>query len=54
MLLQVIQEVQPHIVMVELCEQRTNILLLDEEVILLEAKNINIKKIRLAIKFYSL
>lgn len=33
--------------MVELCEQRTNILLLDEEVILREAKNINIKKIRL-------
>ncbi|CAH0627028.1 unnamed protein product [Chrysodeixis includens] len=42
----VIQEVNPHIVMVELCEQRTNILLLDEEVILREAKNINIKKIR--------
>ncbi|XP_045493628.1 traB domain-containing protein-like isoform X3 [Colias croceus] len=42
----VIQEVSPHIVMVELCEQRTNILLLDEEVILREAKNINIKKIR--------
>ncbi|XP_047020011.1 traB domain-containing protein-like [Helicoverpa zea] len=42
----VIQEVHPHIVMVELCEQRTNILLLDEEVILREAKNINIKKIR--------
>ncbi|XP_026751064.1 traB domain-containing protein-like [Galleria mellonella] len=42
----VIQEVNPHIVMVELCQQRTNILLLDEEVILREAKNINIKKIR--------
>ncbi|XP_072940261.1 traB domain-containing protein-like isoform X1 [Epargyreus clarus] len=42
----VIREVCPHIVMVELCEQRTNILLLDEEVILREAKNINIKKIR--------
>lgn len=42
----VIQEVHPHIVMVELCEQRTNILLLDEEIILREAKNINIKKIR--------
>ncbi|KAI5645311.1 traB family domain-containing protein [Phthorimaea operculella] len=42
----VIQEVNPHIVMVELCEQRTNILLLDEEIILREAKNINIKKIR--------
>ncbi|XP_013178245.1 PREDICTED: traB domain-containing protein-like [Papilio xuthus] len=42
----VIQEVSPHIVMVELCEQRTNILLLDEEIILREAKNINIKKIR--------
>ncbi|XP_050669039.1 traB domain-containing protein-like isoform X2 [Leptidea sinapis] len=41
----IIQEVSPHIVMVELCEQRTNILLLDEEVILREAKNINIKKI---------
>ncbi|KPJ09746.1 TraB domain-containing protein [Papilio machaon] len=43
---EVIQEVSPHIVMVELCEQRTNILLLDEEIILREAKNINIKKIR--------
>lgn len=42
----VIREVKPHIVMVELCEQRTNILLLDEEVILRESKNINIKKIR--------
>ncbi|XP_013189546.2 traB domain-containing protein isoform X2 [Amyelois transitella] len=42
----VIQEVNPHIVMVELCQQRTNILLLDEEIILREAKNINIKKIR--------
>ncbi|KAG7299725.1 hypothetical protein JYU34_016724 [Plutella xylostella] len=42
----VIQEVKPHIVMVELCEQRTNILLLDEEVILREAKNINVQKIR--------
>ncbi|OWR46141.1 traB domain-containing protein-like [Danaus plexippus] len=42
----VIQKVCPHIVMVELCEQRTNILLLDEEVILREAKNINIAKIR--------
>ncbi|XP_073951569.1 traB domain-containing protein-like [Choristoneura fumiferana] len=42
----VIQDVNPHIVMVELCEQRTNILLLDEEIILREAKNINIKKIR--------
>lgn len=44
--LQVIQEVCPHVVMVELCEQRTNILLLDEEIILREAKNINIRKIR--------
>ncbi|XP_068630324.1 traB domain-containing protein-like isoform X2 [Battus philenor] len=42
----VIQEVNPHIVMVELCDQRTNILLLDEEIILREAKNINLKKIR--------
>ncbi|CAH2107191.1 unnamed protein product [Euphydryas editha] len=42
----VIQKVSPHIVMVELCDQRTNILLLDEEVILREAKNINIAKIR--------
>ncbi|GBP63175.1 TraB domain-containing protein [Eumeta japonica] len=42
----VIQEVKPHIVMVELCEQRTNILLLNEEVILREAKKINIKRVR--------
>ncbi|XP_077284506.1 traB domain-containing protein [Arctopsyche grandis] len=42
----VIQKVQPHIVMVELCPQRVNILQLDENTILEEAKNINFEKIR--------
>ncbi|XP_041976748.1 traB domain-containing protein-like isoform X2 [Aricia agestis] len=45
----VIRQVRPHMVMVELCDQRTNILLLDEEIILREAKNINIAKIRATI-----
>lgn len=40
----VIREVRPHIVLVELCQQRTNILLLDEETIMAEAKDINLNK----------
>jgi hypothetical protein len=36
--------------MVELCKSRINILELDEEMLLEEAKNINVQKIRLAIK----
>jgi pheromone shutdown protein TraB len=40
-LFQIIQAVQPHIVLVELCKSRVNILQLDEKTILEEAKNIN-------------
>jgi len=40
----VIQGVQPDIVMVELCKQRQNILQLDEETILEEAKNLDFDK----------
>lgn len=40
-LLQIIQAVQPHIVLVELCKARVNILQLDEKTILEEAKSIN-------------
>jgi pheromone shutdown protein TraB len=40
-LFQIIQAVQPHIVVVELCKSRVNILQLDEKTILEEAKNIN-------------
>lgn len=46
----VIQMVQPHIVMVELCTSRINILQLDEQTLLEEAKNINMEKISNTIK----
>lgn len=46
----VIQAVQPNIVMVELCTSRINILQLDEVTLLEEAKNINMEKIRNTIK----
>ncbi|XP_014785665.1 traB domain-containing protein isoform X1 [Octopus bimaculoides] len=45
-----IQCVKPDIVMVELCSSRVNILQLDEETLLEEAKNINLEKIKLSIK----
>lgn len=45
-----IQGVKPNIVMVELCNSRVNILQLDEETLLEEAKNINLEKIKLSIK----
>jgi pheromone shutdown protein TraB len=41
LLLQIMRAVQPHIVVLELCESRVNILQLDEKTILEEAKNIN-------------
>lgn len=47
---QVIRAVQPDVVMVELCKSRINILELDEEMLLEEAKNINLEKFRFAIK----
>jgi len=40
----IIQAVQPDIVMVELCKQRTNILHLDEETILEEAQNLSMER----------
>lgn len=40
-----IRNVQPHIVVLELCKYRTNILTLDEKVFFEEAKNISIKNI---------
>ncbi|XP_076448471.1 traB domain-containing protein-like isoform X2 [Babylonia areolata] len=46
----VVQAVQPDVVMLELCKSRINILELDEEMLLEEAKNINLEKFRLAIK----
>ncbi|GLH04301.1 Uncharacterized protein GBIM_10036, partial [Gryllus bimaculatus] len=46
----IIQAVQPHIVLVELCKARVNILQLDEKTILEEAKNINFEKIHSTIK----
>ena len=45
-----IQSVQPDIVMVELCKARTNMLHLDEETILEEAKNLNLEKSMAIIK----
>ena len=41
---------QPDVVMVELCNSRLNILQLDEEKLLQEAQDINLDKIRLAVK----
>ncbi|XP_071082471.1 traB domain-containing protein-like isoform X2 [Haliotis cracherodii] len=46
----VIRSTQPDFVMVELCKSRINILELDEATLLEEAKNINMEKIRMAIK----
>lgn len=46
----VIQAVQPHIVLVELCTSRITILQLDEKTLLEEAKNINMEKISYTIK----
>ncbi|XP_021916832.1 traB domain-containing protein isoform X2 [Zootermopsis nevadensis] len=46
----IIQAVQPHIVLVELCKSRVNILQLDEKTILEEAKNINFEKLRSTIR----
>ncbi|CAB3362657.1 Hypothetical predicted protein [Cloeon dipterum] len=46
----VIQRVQPHIVTVELCKSRINILQLDEQTILEEASNIDFAKIRATVQ----
>lgn len=46
----VIRGVRPHIVVVELCKARTNILSLDEETVLREAKEINLDKIMQTVK----
>ena len=47
---QVIQAVQPDIVMVELCKGRLSILQLDEQTLLEEAKELNMEKLRVSIK----
>lgn len=41
---------QPDVVLVELCKGRVDILKYDEELLLREAKNIDMQKLRLAIK----
>ena len=46
----VIQAVQPDVVVLELCKDRTNILHLDEETVLEEAKNLTVDKMILAIR----
>ncbi|RZC37929.1 traB domain-containing protein [Asbolus verrucosus] len=43
--IKVIQNILPHVVVLELCSSRTNILSLDEKTILDEAKNIDLSKI---------
>ena len=48
--LQTIQAVQPDVVLVELCKSRVDILKYDEEFLLREAKNIDMQKLKLAIK----
>ncbi|XP_078678473.1 traB domain-containing protein-like isoform X2 [Branchiostoma floridae x Branchiostoma belcheri] len=45
-----IETVQPDVVLVELCKSRVNILQLDEKTLLEEAKNINMGKVKAAIK----
>ena len=49
-MLQLIQAVQPDVVMVELCKGRLSILQLDEETLLEEAKDLNMEKLRISIK----
>ena len=49
-LFQTIELTQPDVVLLELCNSRVNILSLDEETLLREAKDINWDKIRTAIK----
>ncbi|XP_043944721.1 traB domain-containing protein [Protopterus annectens] len=46
----VIQEVQPDVVVVELCQYRVAMLRMDEKTLLKEAKEINLEKIQQAIK----
>ncbi|CAL1527020.1 unnamed protein product [Lymnaea stagnalis] len=46
----VIRSTKPHVIMVELCQSRVNILKMDEEKILEEAKNINMSTIQHVIK----
>jgi ribonucleotide monophosphatase NagD (HAD superfamily) len=48
--IKVIQNILPHVVVLELCSSRTNILSLDEKTILEEAKNIDLQKIITNIK----
>lgn len=45
-----IQEVQPDVVVVELCQYRVSMLKMDEETLLKEAKEINLEKLHQAIK----
>jgi len=52
--LQTIQAVQPDVVLVELCKSRVDILKYDEEFLLREAKNIDMQKLKIAIKQVSL
>lgn len=47
---QTIKAVQPDVVLVELCKSRVDILKYDEELLLREAKNIDMQKLRLAIR----
>ena len=47
---QIIQTLKPDIVAVELCRGRVNILQLDEETLLKEAKSIDFEKFQLAVK----
>ncbi|XP_038061330.1 traB domain-containing protein-like [Patiria miniata] len=51
---ELIQAVQPDIVMVELCKGRLSILQLDEETLLEEAKDLNMEKLRVSIKQHGL
>ena len=47
---EVIRKVQPNYVMLELCSSRSNMLVLDEETILRESREMNLTKIKELIK----
>lgn len=48
--IQTIRAVQPDVVVVELCQYRVSMLKMDENTLLKEAKDINMEKVRQAIK----
>lgn len=48
--LQTIREVQPDVVVVELCQYRVSMLKMDERTLLREAKEVSLEKLQQAVK----